>query len=108
MNITYFQLEMDGRKMELPELEGIVFLNINSWCGGCELWVNGDEEHSSPPRSVYCNCSIKLNTISFNMKFKIKVLRDLQNKKKFKTKVLLVGVTAVTFKRRGHQKELKH
>lgn len=102
MNITYFQLEMDGRKMELPELEGIVFLNINSWCGGCELWVNGDEEHSSPPRSVYCNCSIKLNTISFNMKFKIKVLRDLQNKKKFKTKVLLVGVTAVTFKRRGH------
>lgn len=102
MNITYFQLEMDGRKMELPELEGIVFLNINSWCGGCELWVNGDEEHSSPPRSVHCNCSIKLNTISFNMKFKIKVLRDLQNKKKFKTKVLLVGVTAVTFKRRGH------
>lgn len=94
--------------MELPELEGIVFLNINSWCGGCELWVNGDEEHSSPPRSVYCNCSIKLNTISFNMKFNIKVLRDLQNKKKFKTKVLLVGVTAVTFKRRGHQKELKH
>ena len=50
----------------------------------------------------------KLNTISFNMKFKIKVLRDLQNKKKFKIKVLLVGVTAVTFKRRGHQKELKH
>ena len=94
--------------MELPELEGIVFLNINSWCGGCELWVNGDEEHSSPPRSVYCNCSIKLNTISFNMKFKIKVLRDLQNKKKFKIKVLLVGVTAMTFKRRGHQKELKH
>lgn len=86
MNITYFQLEMDGRKMELPELEGIVFLNINSWCGGCELWVNGDEEHSSPPRSVYCNCSIKLNTISFNMKFKINVLRDLQNKKNSKQK----------------------
>ena len=36
--------------MELPELEGIVILNINSWCGGCELWVDGDEERSSPPR----------------------------------------------------------
>lgn len=44
---------MDGRKVQLPELEGIVFLNINSWCGGCEMWVHGDEEHSSPPRSAY-------------------------------------------------------
>ena len=44
---------MDGRKVELPELEGIVILNINSWCGGCELWASDDEEHSVPPRSVY-------------------------------------------------------
>ncbi|XP_078348562.1 diacylglycerol kinase epsilon-like [Oculina patagonica] len=43
------ELEMDGRKVDLPELEGIVILNINSWCGGCEIWVDGDEEHSSPP-----------------------------------------------------------
>jgi len=43
------ELEMDGRKVELPELEGIVILNINSWCGGCELWVNDDQETSSPP-----------------------------------------------------------
>ena len=46
----FIQLEMDGRKIELPELEGIVILNINSWCGGCELWVNDDQERSSPPR----------------------------------------------------------
>lgn len=63
--------------MELLELEGIVFLNINSWCGGCELWVNGDEEYFLLLRLVYCNCLIKLNIIFFNMKFKIKVLRDL-------------------------------
>lgn len=43
------ELEMDGRKVELPELEGIVILNINSWCGGCELWVNDEDDHSSPP-----------------------------------------------------------
>ena len=49
----FLQLEMDGRKVELPELEGIVILNINSWCGGCELWASDDEEHSVPPRSVY-------------------------------------------------------
>ncbi|XP_074639461.1 diacylglycerol kinase epsilon-like [Acropora palmata] len=43
------ELEMDGRKIDLPELEGIVILNINSWCGGCELWCSGDGEHFAPP-----------------------------------------------------------
>ena len=50
MYFCVLQLEMDGKKIELPELEGIVILNINSWCGGCELWVNDDQERSSPPR----------------------------------------------------------
>lgn len=59
MDVTLFlQLEMDGRKVELPELEGIVILNINSWCGGCELWVNDDEERSSLPRSGYSHIEI--------------------------------------------------
>ena len=47
------QLEMDGRKIDLPELEGIVVLNINSWCGGCELWLGNEHEHPSPPRLVH-------------------------------------------------------
>ena len=47
------QLEMDGRKIDLPELEGIVVLNINSWCGGCELWLGNEHVHSSPPRLAH-------------------------------------------------------
>lgn len=47
------QLEMDERKIDLPELEGIVVLNINSWCGGCELWLGNEHEHTSPPRLVH-------------------------------------------------------
>ena len=31
-------LELDGKSIDLPELEGIVLLNINSWSAGCDLW----------------------------------------------------------------------
>jgi len=32
------ELELDGKRIELPNLEGIIVLNISSWCGGCEIW----------------------------------------------------------------------
>ena len=32
------ELELDGVKIDLPQLEGVVVLNINSWCGGCQIW----------------------------------------------------------------------
>lgn len=32
------ELELDGKKINLPQLEGILVLNISSWCGGCEIW----------------------------------------------------------------------
>jgi len=42
------ELELDGRKIDLPQLEGIVILNINSWCGGCQIWpYNDDDENNS-------------------------------------------------------------
>ena len=31
-------LELDGRAVSLPELEGIVLLNVSSWSSGIDLW----------------------------------------------------------------------
>ncbi|GAB1597259.1 diacylglycerol kinase epsilon-like isoform X1 [Argonauta hians] len=40
-------LELDGRVVELPKLEGLVVLNISSWAGGCRVWeVKAEEEES--------------------------------------------------------------
>ena len=44
-----FQLEMDGKVVELPELEGIVVLNINSWCAGVKM-ISGNDEALPPVR----------------------------------------------------------
>lgn len=33
---------VDGVELELPELEGIVLLNINSWSAGCTVWSESD------------------------------------------------------------------
>ena len=48
------QLEMDGKKVELPELEGIVVLNINSWCSGCDIWPDQPAEDCSASRLSSC------------------------------------------------------
>lgn len=32
------ELYMDGERVELPEIESIVILNIPSWGAGCKLW----------------------------------------------------------------------
>ncbi|XP_043946398.1 diacylglycerol kinase epsilon isoform X2 [Protopterus annectens] len=46
------QLELDGERVELPELEGIIVLNIAYWGGGCRLWEGmGDEPY--PPASLF-------------------------------------------------------
>ncbi|KAG8446579.1 hypothetical protein GDO86_014145 [Hymenochirus boettgeri] len=40
------ELELDGEKIDLPNLEGIVVLNIGCWGGGCRLWEGmGDEPY---------------------------------------------------------------
>uniref|UniRef100_A0AAY4AGV1 Diacylglycerol kinase n=1 Tax=Denticeps clupeoides TaxID=299321 RepID=A0AAY4AGV1_9TELE len=38
------ELELDGEKVALPSLEGIIVCNIGYWGGGCRLWEGmGDE-----------------------------------------------------------------
>ena len=37
-------VELDGKSIELPELEGIVLLNIGSWSSGCDLWAGSGLE----------------------------------------------------------------
>ena len=44
------ELELDGQSVPLPAVEGIVVLNINSWCGGCQIWdTNENGDGSFPP-----------------------------------------------------------
>lgn len=38
MYLFYKQLYLDGVLQKLPNLEGIVLLNINSWSAGCSVW----------------------------------------------------------------------
>ncbi|GFO12496.1 diacylglycerol kinase [Plakobranchus ocellatus] len=38
------KVELDGREIELPELEGVVILSIASWGGGCQPWGTGATE----------------------------------------------------------------
>ncbi|XP_070581003.1 diacylglycerol kinase epsilon-like isoform X1 [Ptychodera flava] len=45
------KLELDGRPVELPDLEGIVILNINSWGAGCALWSGSSGNNI--PKSVF-------------------------------------------------------
>lgn len=41
------ELELDGERINLPNLEGIVVLNIGNWGGGCRLWEGmGDEPYA--------------------------------------------------------------
>ena len=46
------ELELDGKKIELPKLEGILVLNISSWCGGCEIWKSFSEDEAPNVRLV--------------------------------------------------------
>ncbi|XP_030064234.1 diacylglycerol kinase epsilon [Microcaecilia unicolor] len=40
------ELELDGERIHLPHLEGIIILNIGFWGGGCRLWEGmGDEPY---------------------------------------------------------------
>ncbi|XP_053152958.1 diacylglycerol kinase epsilon isoform X2 [Hemicordylus capensis] len=40
------ELELDGERIDLPSLEGIIVLNIGCWGGGCRLWEGmGDKPY---------------------------------------------------------------
>ena len=41
---------LDGVELKLPELEGVVVLNINSWSSGCSMWSDYPLEDFGPAR----------------------------------------------------------
>uniref|UniRef100_H3CG82 Diacylglycerol kinase n=1 Tax=Tetraodon nigroviridis TaxID=99883 RepID=H3CG82_TETNG len=43
-------LELDGERVELPSLEGIIVCNISFWGGGCRLWEGMGDEPCPPTR----------------------------------------------------------
>jgi len=46
-----YKLELDGKPVELPPIEGIVVLNIASWGGGCRPWeINGSSANCTKTR----------------------------------------------------------
>ncbi|MGH0130662.1 UNVERIFIED_CONTAM: hypothetical protein FKN15_063128 [Acipenser sinensis] len=46
----FIELELDGERVELPNLEGIIVLNIGYWGGGCRLWEGMGDETYPPSR----------------------------------------------------------
>jgi len=44
------QLYLDEEEIELPQLEGVVILNINSWSAGCTLWDDGKKDGMAASR----------------------------------------------------------
>ena len=49
------QVWLDDRKLELPALEGIVVLNINSWSAGCCVWSDEGTDGLSQSRYAAVN-----------------------------------------------------
>ncbi|KAI1884098.1 hypothetical protein AGOR_G00222910 [Albula goreensis] len=44
------ELELDGERVPLPSLEGIIVCNIRYWGGGCPLWEGMGDEPCPPTR----------------------------------------------------------
>lgn len=44
-------LEVDGRKIDMPQIEGIIILNIQSWAGGSNPW--GSEKDDQFQKSTH-------------------------------------------------------
>uniref|UniRef100_A0A667XN55 Diacylglycerol kinase n=1 Tax=Myripristis murdjan TaxID=586833 RepID=A0A667XN55_9TELE len=44
------KLELDGERVALPSLEGIIVCNIGYWGGGCRLWEGMGDEPCPPTR----------------------------------------------------------
>lgn len=51
------QLFLDGSECELPELEGVVILNINSWSAGCSIWDDSKKDGMGASRYVIVTSS---------------------------------------------------
>lgn len=49
MHVLTTQLQVDGKHVELPPLEGIVILNILSWGSGANPWGPEKDDNFSKP-----------------------------------------------------------
>eukprot|EP00117_Sycon_ciliatum_P049674 scpid74696/ scgid35178/ Diacylglycerol kinase epsilon; Diglyceride kinase epsilon len=66
------EVEMDGVRVDLPELEGIIVTNINSWCGGCPIWTtqqilgsnSGNSSGTTGHQDHHPGCDDQSSTIS--------------------------------------------
>ncbi|XP_014666531.1 PREDICTED: diacylglycerol kinase theta-like isoform X2 [Priapulus caudatus] len=52
------RLEVDGRHVELPQLEGIIILNILSWASGANPWGPQKEDQFSKPNHYDGNLEV--------------------------------------------------
>ncbi|TWW55482.1 Diacylglycerol kinase theta [Takifugu flavidus] len=44
------QLQVDNQKVPVPNIEGLIFLNIPSWGSGADLWGSEVDDHFRKPR----------------------------------------------------------
>ncbi|KRX09440.1 ATP-NAD kinase-like domain [Pseudocohnilembus persalinus] len=50
----YTELVVDGKKIELPEVENLAFVNISSWAGGAQnLWYNEQQIKTLNNKNIY-------------------------------------------------------
>jgi len=62
------KLELDGKPVELPPIEGVVVLNIASWGGGCRPWeINGSAANVAKARYFFSTSTTP--TPTFNNSF---------------------------------------
>ncbi|KAF6200518.1 hypothetical protein GE061_004961 [Apolygus lucorum] len=58
------ELYLDGEKMDLPEIESVVLLNIPSWGAGVKLWQLGCETSKDIPEQSMSDSKIEVVGIS--------------------------------------------
>ena len=61
-----WQVECDGRRLELPEdIEGLLLLNINSYMGGVDLWASGASlpGQTTHAKQSFCDGHLEVSTI---------------------------------------------
>lgn len=62
-SVCVLKLELDGERIELPNLEGIIVLNIGYWGGGCRLWEGmGDEPYPLARYTVHLFLFLTFNS----------------------------------------------
>lgn len=47
---NHLNVFVDGRRVDMPDVEGIVFLNIQSWGAGADAWGTSPD----PVRNRWC------------------------------------------------------